>query len=637
MKKKYLSILSAVLTLALLGTLCGLGALAEGGDAVEALLAAMSLRDKLAQMMLISPRVWKEDPESKEAGENIRALNAPLRQFLVDHPFGGVVLYGENFVDAPQTLRLVADIQAANREGGGLPMLMSLDQEGGNVARISFGANSPGAMAMAAAGNPEAARRMAGIFGEELNLLNIHADYAPVMDINDNPANPVIGVRAFGDDAATVSEYGCAFLQGLHDQGIIATIKHFPGHGNTDTDSHTSLPLVNRSLEALRENELKPFKAAIDAGADMVMTAHIQYPQIETQTYTSVKDGRQVYIPATMSRTILTDILRGELGFEGVIVSDALEMKAIWDNYALDDMLTMTINAGVNWLMLPAIRDASMLTQIDDMLNRAVALTEAGIIDPARVDDSVRRILTLKHKYGLLDDADFTVSDADIAAAEAGCGSPEHREAAWNLACRALTLLKKENDAFPLKVKEGEKTLILFSAASRVGAGELAAQMLTEMNALPEGAQIESMVIEKDTAQDCLKAAAKADHVLLISRAWANDCYNPDTEDGMPVGVINQVIDILHAAGKTALVVSCQLPYDAACYPEADALLLTFSSGAMRAVPAASGAGSAYDPSLPAAICAAFGAVQPGGRLPVNLPKLDENARFTDELLYARG
>ena len=143
----------------------------------------------------------------------------------------------------------------------------------------------------------------------------------------------------------------------------------------------------------------------------MIMTAHIQFPQVETQIYTSITSGEEVYIPATMSKVILTDILRGELGFEGVIVSDALEMSAIWDNYALDDVLAMTINAGVNALLLPVVRDAGALTQIDGMLDRAVELAEGGQIDVSRVDDSVRRILALKQKYGLLDATDFTVTD----------------------------------------------------------------------------------------------------------------------------------------------------------------------------------------------------------------------------------
>ena len=254
----------------------------------------------------------------------------------------------------------------------------------------------------------------------------------------------------------------------------------------------------------------------------------------------------------------------------------------------------------------------------------------------AEVDDSVGRVLRLKQKYGLLDATDADVTEAQIDAAVEGCGSAAHRQIGWDIAESALTLLKNENDAFPMRVGAGERTLILFSAASRAGAGALSEQILKEKGALPEGASIESLVIEPDTAEACVAAAKAADHVLLVSRAWAADCLDPTTENGFPVGIINQIIDELHAAGKTAVVISAQLPYDAACFPEADAILLTYGSSAMRDVPAASGAGSAWAPNLPAAICAAFGAARTGGKLPVDLPALDEAHHLTGETLYAR-
>ena len=626
-----------------LALLCGGLALAEAGvtgetgvKSIDEILAGMSLRDKLAQMMFFCPRQWKEDAASDAPAENIRALNDYTRQYIADHRFGGILLYGENCGDAEQLLRLVADMQQANQEGGGLPMLMAVDQEGGNVSRLGFGTSGTGNMTIAATGKTENARAMGRVFGEEMALLGLNTDFAPVVDVNDNAANPVIGVRAFSDDAGVVAAFGCAFMAGLQDTGTMVSLKHFPGHGNTDVDSHTGLPLVDRSFDELMANELVPYKAAIDAGADMVMTAHIQYPQLETQTYTSITTGEEVYIPATMSRTIMTDLLRDELGFEGVTVSDALDMKSIWNNYAADDILSMTINAGVDLLIMPAMWDRNMLEQIDDLLGRAVTLTEEGMIEADRVDDSVRRILSLKRKYGLLDRTDFTVTDADVAAAVAGCGSAEHRQTAWNIACDALTLLKDENGAFPLDVKEGEKTLVLFTAASRAGAAELSQKLLSEMGALPQGATLEGMTVEPDTADACLEAARAADHVLLVSRAWASDCLDPATENGFPVGVVNRVIDALHAAGKGAVVISCQLPYDAACYPGADAILLSYGSGPMKTMPPESGEGSAWVPDLPAAICAAFGAVQPRGKLPVSLPKLDEAYHLTDEILYAR-
>ena len=636
MKRRLFGILCAFLVMALFCSGFACADVTARPETIEALMAGMSLRDKLAQMMFFSPRTWKEDASSDAPAEPIQVLNDYTRQYLANHHFGGILLFRENCDNAEQVLRLVADMQSANQAGGGLPMLTAIDQEGGVVSRLGFGTSGAGNMTITATGDPENARAMARVYGEELALLGIDTDFAPVVDVNDNPANPVIGVRAFADDAGIVSEYGCAFMDGLHDRKIIVSLKHFPGHGNTDTDSHTGLPLVNRTRDELLANELVPFQAAIDAGADMVMTAHIQYPQVETQTYTSITSGERVYIPATMSKAILTDLLREEMGFDGIIVTDALDMKSITDNYAIDDVIAMSINAGVDMLIMPAVRDKAMTEQIDGMITRAVEKTEAGVIDAAMIDAAVARILSLKKEYGLLDKTDFTVTDEAVAAAVAGCGSAEHRQVAWDIACKALTLLKNDNDAFPINLKPGEETLVLFTAASRIGAAELSQKLLKEMNALPEGARIVGMTIERDTAKACLEAAKRADHVLLVSRAWAWDCLDPATENGFPVGVVNQVIDALHAAGKGAIVISCQLPYDATCYPEADAILLTYGSGAMKAVPAESGAGSDWVPNLPAAICAVFGAVQPQGLLPVDLPKLDESHHLTEQILYAR-
>ena len=604
-------------------------------DPVDRLMDRMPLRDKLAQMIFFCPRSWKDDPEM-ERGTSVTALSDEQLKYIADHRYGGFLLFGDNFTDAEQSLRLISALQNATVEGGGTAPFVAADQEGGYVARLSFGTTGVGNMALAATGDPACAREMAKVYGEEMRLLGLNTDFAPVMDVNDNPANPVIGIRAFSDDARMVGEYGIAYIEGLRDTGTIACIKHFPGHGNTDSDSHTGLPLVDRSHDALSANELAPFKAAIDAGADMVMTAHIQYPQVEKQTWISASTGEEIYLPATMSKTILTDILRGELGFEGLIVSDSLEMQAVWDHFSQDDMLTLCINAGVNMLILPSDPGMDVWALSDEMLTRAVALTESGAIDLERVNDSVRRILTLKQKCGLLDQKSTPLTDAMVKTAVEGCGSEAHRQTAWDIACKALTLLKNENNAFPMNIQPGEKTLILISAASRSGYGELSRRILEDMKILPEGAEIENMVISPETAEACMEKAKNADHVLIVNRAWGVGCLDPATEDGFPTGVINRVIRQLHRDGKTAVVISAQLPYDVACFPEADALLACYCSSLLRSMPNDFGAGSAWSPNLIAAICAAFGTGEPSGMLPVNLPALDGDFHLTSDILYSR-
>ena len=613
-------------------------------DPLEQRLLSMSLEDKAAQMMIASFRIWKEAPETEDGaqaqeetpGVNITELNDEIRDMLGRDHFGGILLFGENFVDAEQTLRLTADMQNANKSGGGLPLMFFVDQEGGNVSRIGYGTIGVGNMALAATGDPENARKMASVHGEEIGLLGIRADFAPVVDVNNNPANPVIGIRSFSDDPETVSKFGCAYLNGLHDVGIAAALKHFPGHGNTDTDSHTGFPVIDSSYEELKACELIPFKAAIDAGADMVMTAHIQYPRIETETYTSVSTGEQGFLPATMSRRILTDILRGDMGFQGVIVSDALDMAAITDNFSVEDIVKYTINAGVDLLILPGVKDTKLFALTQTYPDTVVSLVKAGEIDEARINDAVLRILRLKQKYGILDQKDFSVTEEKISAAKNGVCSAAHRETERQIAEKALTLVKNENNAFPIEMKTGETTLILFadSCASRAGAGELARKLLEEKQALPEGAGILVMKNTRDNEAACIEAACSADHVILVHRVYAAACLDPETGDGFSSGTFDRLIDAVHEKGKAVIVVSCQLPYDAARFPAADAVLLTWWGSAMPTLPAE---GSVWSANLPEGLLACFGQGSADGRLPLNIPALDEQYRTTDQILYSRS
>lgn len=617
----------------------GAAAFAENaeGDPLETILSGMTLRDKVAQMMIASFRVWQEVPpegedmpEEEPPRENITQLNDEIRDMVSRNHFGGILLFGQNIVDAEQTLRLIADFQATNQAGGGLPQIVFTDQEGGNVNRIPYGTQGISNMALGATGETENARAMAAIFGEELGLLGIQADFAPVVDVNNNPNNPVIGIRSFSDDPQTVAAFGKAYIQGLHDAGILSTAKHFPGHGDTDTDSHTGAPVIDKTYEELKECELIPFQAAIDAGTDMIMTAHIQYPQIETGTYTSISTGESIFLPATMSRMILTDILRGDMGFDGVIVTDALDMKAIADHFAVEDTVRLTIGAGVDMLIVPPVTDTNVFRLVQTYVDTAVALVESGEIDESRIDESVLRILKLKQKYGILDLTDFAVTEEKIAAAQAGVGSAAHRDAEWQMAEKALTVYKNENGAFPLDVKAGEKTLILFadSCASRAGAGDLARQLLEERQALPEGAEIVVMKSTADNEEECIQAAVDADHVILVHRVYNLACLDPATDDGFSSGTFDKIISAVHDAGKTVIVVSCQLPYDATRFPDADAVLLTYWGSAMRELPAE---GASWSANLPAGLLACFGACGAEGTSPVDLPALDDQYKPAKE------
>ena len=617
---------------------------------IESILGGMTLEDKVEQMMIINYRIWKEVPDEGDSNtgktidntsseipaQNVTELNDSIRADLQEHHYGGVILFAENCRDTEQTLNLVADVQKTNAEAGGLPMIIAADQEGGRVARLGFGTTGAGNMALAATGDPDNARAMAAIYGEELGLLGINTDFAPVIDVNNNPNNPVIGDRSFSDTPEAVAAFGAAYMEGLHDAGTIATLKHFPGHGNTDTDSHTGFPLIDASLQELKECELVPFQYAIDAGADMVMTAHIQYPQIEKETYMSISTGEEVNLPATMSHTILSDILRDEMGFQGVVVTDALGMDAITENFETEDTLALSINAGADMLILPNIKDTAVFDEVRQMVDTAVRLVEEGRIDADRIDESVRRILTLKQKYGLLDQTDFTVTEDQKKAAVSGVASKEHRDVAMDIARRALTLVKNDNGALPVKMDKGQNTLILFSDASLAGTGELVKQKLYENALIPENTDITVMANTGENEQDCLEAAKDADYCILVYWTYNSACLDPSSDAGAFSAVYDQIISARHEAGQQSVIVSCRLPYDAARFGDADAILLAYTSTPMSEVPPKSGEGSAYAPNLAAALQACFEDEPVSGKLPVNTYKLDGNYKITDEILYER-
>ena len=604
---------------------------------IETMIRQMSLRDKAAQMIVPSFRIWKAEGADESQAENVTELNNEIREMIQQDHFGGVLLNMENCRDPEQTLRLVADMQTANRDGGGIPMLIAIDQEGGNVANVGFATKGVSNMALAATGDPENAREMAYIHGKEIGLLGIQVDYAPVVDINNNPANPIIGIRAFSDKTDIVSKFGIAYLQGLHKAGTIATLKHFPGHGNTDTDSHTGFPIINSNYEELKQKELIPFQEAINAGADMVMTAHIQYPQIETETYTSVSTGEKVYLPATMSRTIMTGILREKMGFEGVIASDALEMAAIADHFQMEDVITMTVNAGVDMLLPPTVKNYEQFRMTQTMLDMLISLVENGKIEESRIDDAVRRILTLKEKYGVLQTTDFTVTEEKIKAATNGIAREENRAKEREIAEKAITLVKNENEAFPIRMKPEEKTVILYSGSCEglIGSGDLVRQMLEEKNTIPENAEISIMLNTEENGEECIQAATEANHVILLHQVYSAGDMKPDVRTSFSDAVFDKIIEKRHEENKTTIFVSCRLPYDSARFAAADAILLIYWASDMWDTPPVTGPGSNYSSNLPVGLLACFGEGKPQGTLPVDIPAMNRDYEMTGEIEWS--
>ena len=584
-------------------------------EAVSRIMEKMTLRQQAGQMLVIAMRTWTDDTGSAPVTE----LNDELRETLKDVQPGGVILFSENIETAEQTRQLTADIQDTVYEAVGIGALIGADQEGGYITRLIMGTDFSGNMALAATGKPELAQQTASLIGEELAALGMNTDFAPDADINNNPANPVIGIRSFSDDPNITAEYAAAFSEGLKESGIVACAKHFPGHGNTDTDSHTGLPLVECSREEMEAQELVPFRKLAESGVPMIMTAHIQYPQIETQTYSSVADGQEVYLPATLSHTVLTDLLRNEIGYEGVVITDAMMMDAVQAHFDREDAAVLAVSAGADMLLMPVqAGSAEECAELREYVDGIVKATEEGRIPEERIHEACRRILTLKYRYSLID-PQLT-----------GAGFAAHHEAERSIADAGVTVLKNDS-VLPLG-NEQRRVLLCAPYDVQITAMEYQIGKL-KTEGYAAGTETVSYVYDPEgDINELFAAAAETDTVIALSTVMkASELASPETGR---TGVIRRLQAWCSENGKKLVVVSCGNPYDCALYTDADALMAVYGLGGM--VLSEGEPCEDYGPNIPAAMDVIFGAFSPAGKLPVNIPVI-EDGEFGDVSAFERG
>ncbi len=371
--------ISAVLCLSLFGSWLPSQTSVQAPDPIEQKIESMTLREEVGQLFMVRPQTLDAAHVQSRT-----AVTGQGKEFLAQYPVGGVILFKENISAPDQLERLLTGLQQASE----LPLLVAVDEEGGTVTRVAsnpgFGVvKYPSAAVVAASGDPEDVRAMSRNIGGYLKRYGFTLDFAPVADVNTNPKNPVIGKRAFSSDPQTAAEMVAAAVEGFQQAGMLCTLKHFPGHGDTATDSHLGRATTIKTWAELQQAELIPFRAGIEAGADVIMAAHITTPNIT---------GNDV--PASLSYEMLTERLRGELGFTGVICTDALEMRAITDEYTPAQAAVMAVSAGADILLIPA--------DLPEAFEAVLAAVEDGTISKQRLDESVYRILTLKQKAGLL-------------------------------------------------------------------------------------------------------------------------------------------------------------------------------------------------------------------------------------------
>ncbi len=410
----------------------------EPADSVTVALARLTTRQKVAQLVmpwLLGDYVSADDPSMRRAYAWVDSLEV-----------GGII------ISTGTPLDVASKLNALQRRAP-LPLLIAADFEGGIVMRIAAGTAFPTQMGIGATGRTEDAYQLGRITAVEGRAVGVHLAFAPVADVNSNPANPIINTRAFGADPHAVAELVAATVRGMRDGGILSTAKHFPGHGDTETDSHLAMPVITAPWARFDSLELVPFRAAIDAGVDAVMSAHIALPAL---------DGGS-RLPGTLSPAILTGILRDSLQFKGLITTDALDMGGIAKEVSADEAVIRAFEAGSDLLLMPA-DPAAAITAV----TRAV---ESGRISMARLDLSVRKILELKARMGL-----FEKRDVDLTAVPDVVGGSAHKAIARDITERSLVLLK-DGGGTVAAMRAGPQRIALVTVGSTTLGSTLAAEL----------------------------------------------------------------------------------------------------------------------------------------------------------------
>ena len=643
---------------------------------INEIIGKMTLDEKISQMIVPAIRTWdKSDVTSLETG-------SPLAQALQKHQYGGIILFGSNVKDVEQTANLVNALQKNNMDATGrsknIPYLMAVDEEGGVVTRFTMGTRMTGSMAIGATGEKAAANaKLTGeVLGEECAALGFNLDFAPTIDVNSNPSNPTIGTRSFSDEPQTVAELGAEFTRGLATKQVIATLKHFPGHGDTANDTHIGTATVDKTLEELNACELIPFRNVIAQNtADMIMTAHITLPKYDDEV--TFADGNKGYFPATMSKKVITDLLRADIGYEGVVITDALEMDALYKNKLVEgdvgetaasasveyraNLAEKVINAGVDMLLIPAdLKDQEAANLYDNYIQTIAGKVGNGdgkTISENRINQSVARILGLKQKFGILDN----YTEANVSAASQVVGSQDHHNDEMKIARDAITLVK--NDQYTLPLSGHENNVVIMgrlmddSKTIEYALDKLKDEGLVDVDAhinnlakqTQSGASDSKMHVTIDYYYDSGNKTAHFTNELSDAIAKANTviCFTA-SYDASPLSAtsplyqsVSRAIRETHTAGGKCVLLANNLPYDAARYTEADAIMLGYMSAGLNADPTDVSKSVAYNANVIAAICSMFDNVPPTGTLPVNIPKAfekeDLSIEYSDDTLYERG
>lgn len=479
---------------------------------------SLTLEEKVGQLMMF--------------GFQERAISEHIKEFIVKHNLGGIIHFSRNIVDPNQIQALNADLQKlASQSPSGSELLISLDQEGGSVARLTKGvAVSPGNMALGATGDPDLVEQAAEIMGEELRAVGFNVNLAPCVDVNNNPQNPVIGVRSFGSDPHLVGELGAAAIRGFQ-KHLLATAKHFPGHGDTHVDSHLSVPVIEHTWERLNQVELPPFRQAILGGVAAILAAHVLFPALEPNPN----------LPATLSPNVLTKLLREQLGFEGLIFTDCMEMEAITKQYSLGEAAVLAIQAGVDMVLVSHTPERQR-----EAYWAIVEAVQTGRIELARIEESLRRIKQAKRQL------------ASLAQRPRSFGNSLQERLMEDVAARSLTVVQDRGN-LPLKHDE------VFVIETVAQATSIAEEKIEGSANLAQALKAEGLKVDgekvglspgRNERKRLVELATNRPLVLIVSQ----DAHRYEGQ--------SELIQEIAKVAKEVIVIGARTPYELQAFPE---------------------------------------------------------------------
>jgi beta-N-acetylhexosaminidase len=536
---------------------------------VEQTLKGMTVEEKVGQMIVpvMSPVYMSRD------SEEFARIEKNITQFHVGgyHAFAGDPVAVAALLNRMQKLAKV-------------PLLITADLEGGPGYQFRGATRIPRAMALGASANEDLAYQAGKLTALEGRAMGIHVNFYPVVDVNNNPRNPIINIRSFGEAVAAVSRLGQAYIRGAQENGQLATAKHFPGHGDTSQDSHLELAVIDVSRERMNQVELPPFKAAIAAGVGAVMTAHVYIPQFEPEKG----------LPATLSKAALTDLLTKELGFKGLIFTDAMDMRGVAAHFSPEDATLRAVKAGADIILFPV--------DVEKSFNAIRGAVQSGEIALSRIEASARRVLEAKAKLGL-----HQTRLVDLTQLEAIVGNAEHQRLARTMIERGLTLVRDETKALPLRLDENQRVLYLNLMDSRSGwregqPGNAFRAELVKRHKNTIDVQVDD-VTTRETLDVIKKLAAVCDVVITTGfirvAAYKGSI---DLSDGQV-----DLLKTLSKSGKPFVFALFGSPYLLSFVPELPTYILSYEY---------------YPEAERAALRAILGEVPFVGKLPISLPGL---------------